>query len=160
MVGCRIARKCWEELGVVPNQLGRVTFPQCLSDMFEAWPTEVMEVVAMAAWSIWNNRNAVVWRNGSQTATYIITYAKSHLVAWKQARLGDTNQSNQSNSGRNEKWQRPLSGRVKCNTNAAVFGELGVSSFGAVLRGDRGEFITIMGDRWNGVVELKLAEAI
>lgn len=56
--------------------------------------------------------------------------------------------------------QKPSSGWITCNVDAAVQMENGRSSFGCVLRDATGSYISSYGGSFIGIVDPKIAEAM
>ncbi|KAK9107449.1 hypothetical protein Syun_023460 [Stephania yunnanensis] len=62
--------------------------------------------------------------------------------------------------GRPINWQRPSDGYVKCNVDASVFADKGVSSYGEILRDGLGNFVAALAGSFEGIFEPTVAEAI
>ncbi|KAK9083030.1 hypothetical protein Scep_029501 [Stephania cephalantha] len=86
LLSCSTTAACWAEARVEALSGDQGSFVDWLGGLFKQSTKNKMEVVAMIAWNIWNNRNSIVWKNQAKFPYQVVNYAKSHLQAWKQAR--------------------------------------------------------------------------
>ncbi|KAL6558291.1 hypothetical protein OROMI_018641 [Orobanche minor] len=103
-------------------------------------PPDIVELAAMVCWSIWNNRNSVVWNNKASPVSVLLGGASAYLAAWKAAQLvpGSVGTA----EGRSaDVWVRPESGFLKLNVDAALFSNPNAAGFGSVVRNDVGDFV-------------------
>ncbi|KAK9103265.1 hypothetical protein Sjap_020519 [Stephania japonica] len=51
-------------------------------------PVDVLKMVVMVSWNLWNNQNLVVWRQWGETPPQVVRRAESCLREWQHARVG------------------------------------------------------------------------
>ncbi|WCJ44078.1 hypothetical protein M5689_024770 [Euphorbia peplus] len=128
-------------------------------------PRDFAEKVALLCWSLWNNRNNVVWNRKSSLAGVIMQAVKSLFEAWKAAQVGGSVVV-QSAVQPYVVWVRPPPGMLKMNVDAALFSNPISVGFGFVLRDENGAFMAAKngGFLWNSdpslVEALSIREAL
>ncbi|XVF50659.1 hypothetical protein PTKIN_Ptkin04bG0119700 [Pterospermum kingtungense] len=97
--------------------------------------------VVMVIWQIWRNRNDVVWKGRRGSASHLVHAGLNFLQQWVMA------QSLLRGTGMNAgvigdmKWQKPPSGSIKCNVDAAIFQALSKVGYGCIIKDSKGGFI-------------------
>lgn len=90
----------------------------------------------------------------------MVNGASSRLFQWQQAQVSQFFY----NAGNKREgvftWQRPISGWVTCNIDAAVFNNKLLSTFGCLIRDENGDFLAGTGGQFRGIVDPKVAEAM
>ena len=120
-------------------------------------PEEVC-MTAMVAWSIWNNRNDIVWNGKSKNDRALLNSAQDSLLQWQ---MGCDSQNDNSHKGEEnaiKTWKKPETGWLKCNVDAATFHQQGLSGFGCVIRDEKGSFIAAKNGLLVGFFDPFLAE--
>ena len=120
----------------------------------------ITNLAAMVSWSLWNNRNDVVWKGRSRQAAKIIKHAKELLREWQHAKDGQSRQIQRRIRSNEATWLRPEIGWLKCNIDAVIFQQEGFMGYGWVLRDDEGVVIAAKNGVMNGLVDLAMAEAM
>lgn len=102
----------------------------------------------------------MVWNQISQTPSSVVNKASSLLFQWQRARVNLPGHQPINDREGALVWRRPEPGWVLCNVDAAVFDRRGKSSFGCLLRDDKGCFIAGYVGSFAGVLDPTTAEAI
>ncbi|GAU25590.1 hypothetical protein TSUD_260240 [Trifolium subterraneum] len=127
--------------------------------------------MALLLWTIWQNRNNMVWNNNKQQARQIGTQAAQAWNEWamihglmeEQQQLLSTQQqtatTTQHHDGPAEyQWQPPQPRYLKCNVDANFYSTAGKAGGGWCLRDHRGRFILAGTTSFNGrltILEVK-----
>ena len=101
-----------------------------------------LEVVLVQAWLIWNQRNRVVHGGKFHDLGWLNNWAADFLEEFRIASIlmgpAHGGQSSQ------DTWQPPPPLIFELNFDAALFSAFNSSSFGAVLRNEKGEVMAAM----------------
>nr|GMC49878.1 uncharacterized protein LOC109168441 [Ipomoea batatas] len=97
---------------------------------------DVRQGVRLAAifWVLWQARNDVVWRNGTWAALDLRRQVDGLCTLWQDL----IKPIRASTRVDRIQWSPPSSGRLKCNVDAAIFGDR--AGFGAVIRDHQGQY--------------------
>ena len=74
----------------------------------------------MLAWSLWNNRNDLVWNGKSKPNGVLIESAQGDLSHWKMATAVKNVKVQTIGDATTKTWRKPDIGWLKCNVDAAV----------------------------------------
>lgn len=96
-----------------------------------------LEVLVVAAWGIWNNRNKVQHGDTSKTAAVIVNNARRYIEEYKQA----TNLPVSPPTHTPTSWKPPSTDWYKINVDGVVFKEIGQCGIGVIVCNDRGEIM-------------------
>jgi len=122
-------------------------------------PQDQTQIFCTILWSLWKSRNMRVWQNITETCQTVVERARHLLFGWRVA-----NGSKQMcGMTRNDagmqtvehvaaastipmlpvqvSWQKPASGRLKCNVDASFSEALNCVGFGLCIRDENGNFI-------------------
>ncbi|CAN1144898.1 hypothetical protein LINPERHAP2_LOCUS14372 [Linum perenne] len=90
---------------------------------------------------MWRERNARVWDNKRASAMWVVKMAMDDLLAWKEAhnRAPAVERVVESPCRR---WHPPRNGALKCNVDAAIFVNQGMTGMGAIIRDEQGEALS------------------
>jgi hypothetical protein len=97
---------------------------------------------ALLVWTLWNNRNAMVWNNTKDTGRNLGIKSR-HL--WEDWNVVQNRQqlitSRISHQQGQQSWQKPPIGWYKCNVDAGFHNERNKTSVGWCLRDHLGRFV-------------------
>ena len=99
-----------------------------------------LQLAAVILWSLWNNRNDMVWNLKHKAAIRIVHDALSFLQQWIIAQQLPSIRNNQQCNQGTVSWIKPPSGVVTCNVDAALFSSTKQFGFGCVVRDSEGHF--------------------
>jgi ribonuclease HI len=103
---------------------------------------------ALLVWTLWNNRNAMVWNNTKDTGRNLGIKSR-HL--WEDWNVVQNRQqlitSRISHQQGQQSWQKPPIGWYKCNVDAGFHNERNKTSVGWCLRDHLGRFV-LAGTHW------------
>ncbi|KAL3524922.1 hypothetical protein ACH5RR_013294 [Cinchona calisaya] len=118
---------------------------------------EVASTFGFLAWSLWHNRNSLVFA-GKSTEPLVISslvLSSSHLYRSANSRSNMTPVVRPAIS-----WLPPPCGKFKLNFDAAIFNDLKCCGVGVVIRDYIGIFLAAMAEKIQFVVEADLAEML
>ena len=161
LLWCHIAQQCW--------RLTPLSLP-CRDDSVLSWIYRIFEICSfdiacqaiMICWTLWINRNNIVWKNHKWSPMQILTTANRRFTQWNEAqrvrlRVNDTVCHFQRQP---TIWERPVDGMLKLNVNAALFSAKGLVGVGCVPRDSTGNFITAKATTENLQVQPHEAKAV
>lgn len=160
LLSCSYAQHCWQlsMLGL-RNNTGD-SFFQSFVDAFKAMKLQDLQFMCCVAWNIWSHRNSVVWKNCFQNPAQIVNGAGVMLFQWQQAQIKQQRGFSSNDRDGAAMWQKPSSGWITCNVDAAVKVDSGWSSFGCVFRDTSGSFVSSYGGALAGIVDSKIVEVM
>jgi ribonuclease HI len=97
--------------------------------------------MAILIWTIWNNRNNLVWNEQRINARQVGFQAQHHWEEWHTICVVGRETDQQVHEVTNLTWQPPLHGILKCNVDASFFNNEGACGWGWCIRGSNGQFI-------------------
>jgi hypothetical protein len=135
----------WEAAGlnniITPRRLNFNNMADLLFDICSVEDRNVVGRVAALIWSIWQNRNAVVWNNSPTSPTQIGYNAFQIWQTWFDAHK-DQPHVLQGRVMQNESsWTQPQDGWIKCNVDAGFFEDREITTSACCVRSCNGEFI-------------------
>ena len=132
------------------------------SELIQEHNTEEMKIISMVCWSLWKNRNNIVWNQKSLEATEVVNSAILVLNQWQSAqdRSFDNLFGFITPSDGKEHWQLPQMNTIKVNTDAALFEDSGHFSFSILARDHEGNMVEDKACCKQGSIAPELAEAI
>jgi ribonuclease HI len=104
---------------------------------------------------LWKHRNLRIWDDVTETSAVVVERARNMVTDWQLANapeslashsssqhLTDVNMGSSTSRQRNIiKWQPPMSGRYKCNIDAAFSSHLNRTGIGVCVRNSEGTFV-------------------
>ncbi|XP_073133745.1 uncharacterized protein [Henckelia pumila] len=117
-------------------------------------------MVAMVLWSLWHNRNDVVWNARSKPATSIYQATLDLLSQWKAAHDLKMNHSRTITQQHQLSWQNPVGDFLKCNVDAAIFNLLGKAGYGCIIRNNAGLVVAAIYGCLPGIKNPSIAKAM
>lgn len=85
--------------------------------------------MAVILWFIWCARNEAMWNNKAFNANVVVNQATGWLAAWQEAHAKKEKAQSATITGQNQ----PILG-LRCFVDAALFEEVGLAGFGAVVK--------------------------
>ncbi|XP_073120315.1 uncharacterized protein [Henckelia pumila] len=151
--GCR-------NLKMIPQGMITMASIKNLRDLETNRSKSDIEKAVIVLWSIWNNRNDVIW-NGKQNSSINIFHSVVETFSlWFQANqkkiFNNPPRTQQSNS----KWNKPPRQFLKCNVDAAIFNSPPRMGFRCIIRDSMGEAIAAVHGCFPGVFDPRTAEAL
>jgi ribonuclease HI len=155
---CDNSIEAWSAMGIEQIIHPRLNFLHNVREfIFDVCCHESKQIagkMAMLLWSIWQNRNNMVWNNNKLNARQIGMQAAQAWNEWALVRglLDDEQQQHamqqqtapvaqQIAAPHVYQWQPPFPGYLKCNVDASFYNAAGVTGGGWCLRDHRGHFI-------------------
>lgn len=118
--------------------------------------------IGMIYWSIWNNRNEIVWNQKGNEFAEVVALAFLSLEQWQAAqdRSFDKFMGFMTRADDMEQWRCPNEGISKVNTDAATFENSSSYSYSRLARDHKGELIEVLATCKQGSIDPAIAEAI
>ncbi|KAH9750457.1 reverse transcriptase domain-containing protein [Citrus sinensis] len=141
LLQCPFARTCWmtSSIGFFGDGSNLLLW---LEALFNRYSLEQTQLAVMICWSLWQNRNAMVWRGKTSGVQQLLNSAGHFLFQWQSVRKHQFLFSQPSPIGHGAIcWEPPLAGRLKCNVDAAMFASRGYIGLGNVIRDSNGAFV-------------------
>jgi hypothetical protein len=121
--------------------------------------------MAMLLWTIWHNRNNIVWNEIKVSARLVGMQAANMWNEW--AKMNDlvTSPNNTAVSSHTtvpslDQWQPPRQGYVKCNVDASFFDALDKIGLGLCIHDHQGRFMLVGSNIINGRLNTIEGEAM
>ncbi|GLU15448.1 hypothetical protein SLE2022_319380 [Rubroshorea leprosula] len=110
-------------------------------DLFLALKHEEQELLAVALWSIWNNRNQCVFNHLCLSPDKATRMIKVGLTEFKEATESEQRKAKGSLQQLTNKstWQLPPTGIIKINNDAVIPNGGGIAGLGVVIRNSNGD---------------------
>ncbi|XP_073133625.1 uncharacterized protein [Henckelia pumila] len=115
----------------------------------------------MLLWSIWKQRNEKVWNNSNSNVIKANMMAQECLSDW----MGAKQICNEMQHPENIKtlctmWHKPAHSIIKCNVDAAFFGDEHKYGIGCLLRDEDGKVVSCRTCIFHGSVDVMEGEAM
>nr|GMD52496.1 uncharacterized protein LOC109191080 [Ipomoea batatas] len=120
---------------------------------------EMSCLLLMVCWKMWFIRNDKVWNGKSVSPVCLVEGTKRYLADWKVV-VGSSDHHSRTRNKSASKWEKPTSGFLKLNTDAAVDVQRNRMGYGWVLRDDTGQFVAAACIPGRGLFSPKEAEAM
>ncbi|KAL8091728.1 hypothetical protein AgCh_034114 [Apium graveolens] len=116
----------------------------------------------MICWEIWKNRNGIVWNQKGEEFDRVVVSAKLTLSQWwsAQDKSFDNFLGFMTQADGKEHWKCPEIGRLKVNTDAAIFSDPNRYSYFLVVRDHEGALVEAKSSCKQGTIDPVLAEAM
>lgn len=118
-LNCEFARNCWRATGINVNIDNHPHFQEWIMTQFCMLDEEKRCLFILYCWSIWKARNAKLWNNQTPSLHHIIESANIFLQNWREAKNGIPQRFPRC-ANREERWQKPSTGWLKLNVDAAL----------------------------------------
>jgi ribonuclease HI len=158
---CSSARDVW---CVGPKKLQKssgsgLEFLQVVEDVFTKCSLEDIDQFAGIARRIWLRRNRVVHEGTFSHPNSLVQQARQASEDFQLAQCTRESQQPSPGDPRLQRWNAPLGGWIKLNTNASVNKDNGWMGYGAVARDERGAVMAAQCRTVKGNLDATLAEA-
>ncbi|XP_037491749.1 uncharacterized protein LOC119369496 [Jatropha curcas] len=150
------ARSCWSVSSVGHRTASSGNFIDWFSSLLGQLNNDLSKEFAMILWSLWEARNAAVWKGVFQDQWHVKRKAGSVLNDWERAQtvVQRTHQPAQL-----VQWSRPPEGTLKINVDGACF-STGYAGVGYVARDCNGAFIGAFQKSFSGALEPRFVELL
>lgn len=162
LVTCPIAMMCWQNLGYTPTLNEDLNMQSWAEEVLQHSRRNVTNKIFMLAWSIWKNRNEIVWKQKGKDYEEIVKSGVQVLNNWESAqdKSFDPSIGFLTQSDGDVHWRQPQQGAVKVNIDAAIFTESSYYSYAMVARDHTGTLVAAQSSCKQGVLNPDLAETI
>ncbi|XP_062017671.1 uncharacterized protein LOC133734024 [Rosa rugosa] len=129
---CDSVETFWVEgpLKLRPKDHAAINLHAWIYGMIDVLHGEQLCMFFMALWSLWNERNKIIWQGGHFNPMFAAQWAVNYLVEFQQVRYKPTVKMKRSVT----KWECPPRGRLKINIDGAFRGVDGSGGIGVVVR--------------------------
>ncbi|XP_024632637.1 uncharacterized protein [Medicago truncatula] len=146
LFGCQFNKEVWDVvcLDVIEKRMTITSSPH--SVILNSCTSEdsiLVSKMAMVIWSLWCNRNNIIWNNKRSTPSQqvnVMGMANSLCEDWRLANYISENSLDSCSENPIQSWVKPPEGWLKCNVDAGFHPHQGVSSLGVCIRDER-EFL-------------------
>ncbi|KAK6161535.1 hypothetical protein DH2020_004916 [Rehmannia glutinosa] len=114
----------------------------------------------MLVWSVWRQRNEVLWNNSQISVAGTIRVADCVLKEWRMFRGKQGAIKTDPSDSLQMHWKKPPHMWMKCNVDAVICCQKNATGIGLVLRDDAGIFIVARTLWFQGIYEVREAEAL
>ncbi|CAN1219601.1 Putative ribonuclease H protein At1g65750 [Linum perenne] len=160
---CSFAGECWEEAGlrpIVESHMARhISFPGWLGEIITTATDRICHRIVAIIWSLWKERNQRVWNRHAHTARWVVAMADEAIQEWDQVHSLPATRSGPRRAVCS-KWHPPPAGRLKCNTDVALFSPERCTGMGMVLRDGSGRVIAFQSRYGPGLPSPREGEAL
>lgn len=133
-----------------------------MSIALQQYRREELLNLCMICWSLWKNRNAIVWNQKGAEFVEVVESAIQVLDHWKNAqdRSYDSSFGFMTLTDGDVHWKQPQEGTIKVNTDAALFEDSNCYAYAMVARDHEGKLVEAISSCKQGKTDPELAEAI
>ncbi|XP_074342398.1 uncharacterized protein LOC141679917 [Apium graveolens] len=162
LITCPFAKLCWTKVGCQIDTHMNQSFQEWLSGAVQKYKGEELLRICMVCWSIWKNRNSIVWNQKGAEFVEVVASATQFLDHWKNAqdRSYDSSFGFMTLNDGEVHWKPPHEGTIKVNTDAALFEDSNCYAYAIVARDHEGKLVEAVSSCRQGRVDPELAEAI
>lgn len=100
-------------------------------------PSEQNDLFLMCLCIVWNERNNILWKQGSFNPSFMASWVVKHLEEFQRHLPKAVSSSKRSQS----RWRFPPSGRLKLNVDGAYDAENQNGGIGVICRDDEGRCV-------------------
>lgn len=139
---CVYARQVWESLGMtqwIQVEPGGTAF-SIFKRLFSTGTKDQCLLLVLTCYSLWNRRNQWVWNKVVKSVFGTKQTVLNLLADWRLARMENI-KNKPGCSLTSRRWQRPQTGWVKVNIDAANFNTIPAIGIGGVIRDENGVFL-------------------
>lgn len=133
-ISCSFTKDCWRKLNIL-NVNNANQFHNWISNNMKAPDSNLLCLLLVTCWKIWEARNHKVWSNSPPNYVAVVDGARGFLNAWSNMQIVNLKTENCLH---NSRWQKPPLGWTKMNIDAACYNELCITSMGFIIRDAEG----------------------
>jgi hypothetical protein len=147
---------------------------EAIFHLLQNMSAELTQHLSTVIWSLWTHANLRVWDDVTETSAVVVERARNMITDWQLANAPDvlattslpqhaidantgTSFSHQHNR---TLWQPPLSGRYKCNIDAAFSSHHNRTGVGICVRDSEGSFVLAKTITYPCTVSVDVGEAL
>jgi hypothetical protein len=142
---CQNSILCWQQVGLwsIIMQVRDLTTPtkENVLKIMGQLNEDSRAVFACTMWSIWKQRNDVVWQNERTPRTAVCERGLSLITGWRNARETRERHISPQQTPQNLGWTRPSEGCLKCNVDASFSRTRNKVGIGICIRDEQGQFV-------------------
>jgi ribonuclease HI len=175
---CPFAIQVWNRTGLwgsIQHSLNHNdTAVSTIFSLLQTLSAEFNQRLAAVFWSIWKHRNLRVWEDVMETGTMVVERAHNLIVDWQlanspatlsasahqQVSLHTDEGASSSRQHHDTIWQAPLTGRYKCNIDAAFSSRFNRTGIGICIRDSEGIFVLARTVSFPYLVTVDVGEAM
>ena len=137
--GCKTVAEVWSASKVkLPYLLEtHLEFLDIVWEIRERCSVVDWELFVITVWCLWNNRNTIRHEGRGKTVVEMVWMAAEYA---KEVRQSHQVQTRSSPPGKLS-WSPPNPGWYKINADGAIFGDIGCSGMGVVIRNENGQLM-------------------
>ena len=136
--------------------MGNINFMDLALKILDAGTPQDLETLFAIAWSIWYNRNKVLYESSGFPTSQIWNFARCAQEDYKGVVAYSILKQQPLDVG----WVAPPPDTYKINVDGATAGDRGMSSAGVVIRDSKGMVITAGSKVLNGTYDAEVTEAL
>ncbi|GAU38731.1 hypothetical protein TSUD_208420 [Trifolium subterraneum] len=161
---CQNSINCWQQMGlwssIMQHRNLTISVKENVFNIMLQLNEDSRAVFACVMWSIWKQRNDVIWRNERVHRTVVCERANSLLTGWRNAREVRDRYNNQQHSPQRFEWTRPDAGTWKCNVDASFSRSRNKVGIGVCIRDDQGQFVLAKTEWYSPILDVDTGEAL
>jgi ribonuclease HI len=116
-------------------------------------------LLACVIWSIWKQRNNIIWNNVTDAQNFVFTRANNMLQDWRVVHAARHSPSVQPRV-QEHKWTKPARGRIKCNVDASFPSLHNRVGIGICIRDESGAYVLGKYEQFTLLCDVKIGEAL
>lgn len=162
LVMCPVAVQCWGVSSFNKVSHTATDYIKWMEEVVKACNRDEVAKICMLCWYLWKNRNDIVWNQRSLEPLDIVRAAEISLNQWRcaQDKSFDNYLGSMTQADGKTHWERPQIGRIKINTDAALFEESNRYCYSMIARDHYGALVEAAAYCKQGTIEPIMAEAL
>ncbi|GAU17355.1 hypothetical protein TSUD_232310 [Trifolium subterraneum] len=161
---CQNSINCWQQVGlwssIMQHRNLTISVKENVFNIMLQLNEDNRAVLVCVMWSIWKQRNDVIWQNERVHRTVVCERANSLLTGWRNAREVRDRYNNQQHSPQRFEWTRPDAGTWKCNVGASFSRSRNKVGIGVCIRDDQGQFVLAKTEWYSPILDVDTGEAL
>ena len=158
IIRCDVAKRVWDCWDFQFGEIGQELFDvsEAALQIWDKRSVRDLEFFFVVAWSIWHNRNSVVFESVCSLPNHIWGFASRYLHEYRMERVA----VNKKQAAGTERWTPPPPGVFKVNVDGATSEDGRNSSVGAIIRDSYGAVIAACCKYFQGHYSVAEVEAL
>ncbi|CAJ2637113.1 unnamed protein product [Trifolium pratense] len=161
---CNNAKNIWQKLGwrdVIQQHLqANNHIAEIIFSLLQVFNSEHSTLFMVTLWSIWQQRNNRVWRNKIEPTHVVCDRTTNLLLDWRNAQQYKQRNCMQQQQVTETRWQKPHTGRYKCNIDASFSVRQNKVEIGMCIRDDQGQFVLAKTEWMSPITDTDIGEAL